>query len=110
MATKIKIKLSRQEYETISTIIEHTANMVDVVDINSLYVKETLEEMNKHFLSKKYKSQTKYQFSLSMVEMFIFLNYVSTVGAYEKAVCQLIYDKQIAPQVNRAVQMRMGFK
>jgi len=110
MATKIKIKLFRQEYETISTIIEHAAKVMDVVDISTLFLKEALEEMNAIFLSKKYKSQTKYQFSLSMVEMFIFLSYVENIGVYERAVCQLIYDKQIAPQVSRAIQMRMGFK
>ena len=108
--TKIKIKLSRQEYETISTIIEHAAKVVDVVDISTLFLKEAMEEMNAIFLSKKYKSQTRYQFSFSIVCMGVFLNYVENIGVYEKAVCQLIYDKQIAPQVSRAIQMRMWFK
>jgi hypothetical protein len=108
--TKIRIKLSRQEYETISTIIKHASNSVDVVDISSLYMKEALEELKALFLSKKYKSQTRYLFSFSIITMAIFLSFVGNLGAYEKAVCDLIYAKQIEPQVSRAIQMRMGFK
>ncbi|MDR0206664.1 MAG: hypothetical protein LBI45_05350 [Bacteroidales bacterium] len=109
MATKIKIRLSRQEFETISTIITHAADIVDVFDVISLYTKEALEDLKFRFLSKQYKVQSRYQFSLTMVEMYIFLNNVGAIGLYEKAVCELIYNKQIAPQVSRAIQMRMGF-
>jgi len=110
MGTKIKIRLSRGEYETVSVIIISASKTFCVDDINSLYIKEALEAMGERFLAKKYKSQKNYQFSFSLIETHILFTLVATTGAYEKAVCELIYNEQIAPQVQRAVQMRMGFK
>ena len=114
MATKIKIKLSRQEYEAVSAIVTYAANMLCVVDTYSLYVKETLEYMKQRFDTKRFKLQNSYTFSLSIVEIVVFMQYVGEkmvqAGAYEFAVYHTIYENQIAPQASRAIQIRMSFK
>jgi len=114
MATKIKIKLSRQEYEAVSAIVTYATNMLDVVDTYSLYVKEILEEVNTLFLRKKFKLQNTYTFSFSIIGIYLFVDYVgkimTEIGTYERVLYELIYNSQIAPQIQRAIQIRMSFK
>ena len=108
MATKIKLKFSQTEYEAMSVFITHAAASVNVDGLTSLLVKEALEDMEARFLSKKYKHQKSYQFSISIVEAYVFFDYVAIMGNYEKAICELIYSKQLTPQLQRAVQVRMN--
>ena len=109
MATKIKIKFSEDEYNAISDAIEHIANTCIVHDLYTLNLKERLEVMSTRLLSKKFKHQRSYQFSFSIVDTIELITRFATVGAYEKAICELIFEKQINPQFQSAVQMRMNF-
>jgi len=114
MLTKIKIKLSRQEYEVIAAITGYVAGMVDVVDVFTLLSKEALENINALFQSKRFKLQNSYTFSFTLASLYVFMDFIGTMmrntGVYEKALYDLIYTNQIIPQVGRAIQMRMSFK
>ncbi|MCL2291211.1 MAG: hypothetical protein FWC34_11025 [Bacteroidetes bacterium] len=114
MTTKIKIKLTRTEYEVIRTYVLHASYNLDVADARSLYEKETLEVLSTRFEAKTYKYQKSYNFSFSIAEMVVFMKHIGEAmqlnGSYERAVYGLLYTQQIAPQITNAVQMRMSFK
>lgn len=111
--TKFNIKISRSEYELISRVISYAAAAVDVIDLASLFEKETLEDFKQKFDSKKFKLQDKFSFSFTAVELAVFMRCVGGMmqgmGDYERAVYRLLYEKQIALQISRAVQIRMNF-
>jgi hypothetical protein len=111
--TKIKIKLSRQEYEAVSAIVTYCTKQAEVVDAFSLYEKEVLECIGQRLETKRWRLQKQYTFSLSIVEAVVFMKHVGTAmtqaGPYECAIYHTLYERQITPQTNRAVQMRMRF-
>ncbi|MCL2290843.1 MAG: hypothetical protein FWC34_09125 [Bacteroidetes bacterium] len=113
MATKIKIRLTRTEYEVIRTYVLYASYNLSVADARSLYEKETLEVLNARFEAKTYKYQKIYNFSFSIIEMVVFMKHIGEAmqlnGSYERAAYSLLYTQQIAPQVQRAIQMRMSF-
>ena len=111
--TKIKIKLSKQEYDALSPIVTHAAANISVVDAFSLYEKEVAEDIQRRFEARKWRMQSTYTFNLSIVETVVFIKHVGNAmkmaGNYECALYYNIYEQQIAVQTNRAVQMRMRF-
>jgi len=113
MATNIKIKLTRTEYEAIRTFVLYASFNLNVTDARSLYEKETLEVLSARFEAKTYKYQKSYNFSFSIIEMVVFMKYIGEAmqlsGSFERASYSLLYTQQIVPQVQRAIQMRMGF-
>jgi len=109
MATKIKIKFSRPEYEAMRVFITHASAWLNVDGLISLLAKETLEDLKLRFDAKQYREQKSYQFSLSVMDAYVLMNHVAWMGDYERAVCELIFEQQIHKQLQRAVQMRMNF-
>jgi len=113
MATKIKIKLDKEQYDALGKIVSHVASTFQVNDAHSLYVREELEKIDAKLASRKWKLQAAYSFSLTISEAVVFMRFVgeamNTLGGYERAICILIFTNQIAPQINTAVHVRMNF-
>jgi hypothetical protein len=111
--TKFQLKICREEYELINRVVSYAVASFEVVDLPSLFEKETLESFLVKFDSKKFKLQNKYCFSFNAVEMFIFIKHVGytmrQMGTYEETVYRMLYDQQIALQVSRAVQIRINY-
>ena len=111
--TKFSIKISRGEYELISRVVSYAAAAVDVVDLATLFEKETLEDFKQKFDSKKFKLQDKFCFSFSSVELAVFMRCIGgmmeQMGDYERAVYRILYNTQIAIQVSRAIQIRFNY-
>lgn len=111
--TKFQLKICREEYELINRVVSYAVASFQVVDLPSLFEKETLESFLVKFDSKKFKLQNKYCFSFNAVEMFIFIKYIGSMmdkmGGYEAVVFGMLYDQQIALQVSRAVQIRINY-
>lgn len=111
--TKFQIKIGREEYELINRVVSYAVASLDVLDLVSLFEKETLEDFLRRFDSKRFKLQNRYSFSFSAVEMYIFAKYIGSMmeqmGDYERAVYRLMYDQQVALQISKAIQIRMNF-
>ena len=113
MATKIKIKLNKDGYDALGGVVRQSASTFPVEDCYSLYVREELEKIAAKFVAKKWKQQKAYSFSLTISETVIFMRHIgdamNTLGGYERALYDLIFTKEITPQITSAVQMRMNF-
>ena len=114
MATKIKIKLTRDEYQVLNMIVGHVASNYPVDDAYSLYVREELEKLAAKFAAKKWKQQKAYSFSLTISETVCFMEWIGEVmymyGGYERAMYDLLYTNEIVPQMTAAIQIRTNFK
>ena len=111
--TKIKIKLNRDGYEALNGIVGHIAATFPVDDAYSLYVREELEKISAKLAAKKWKQQRAYCFSFTISETVVFMQWIgeamNVIGKYERAFYNLILTKEIMPQMQQAIQMRMNF-
>lgn len=111
--TKFQIRINRSVYEVLFKMTSYAASGIEVVDLPSLFAKESLEEFKRRFESKKFRIQDKYAFSFNSVELFVFCKYVGTImqeaGVYERAVYFHLYETQIQPQISREIQIRINY-
>ena len=76
--TKFQIKIDRSVYEVLCKMISYAAASVDVIDLSTLFIKETLEDFKRRFDSKKFKLQERFAFSFNSVELYVFCKYVGS--------------------------------
>ena len=111
--TKFQIKIDRSVYEVLCKMISYAAASVDVIDLSTLFIKETLEDFKRRFDSKKFKLQERFAFSFNSVELYVFCKYVGEMmevaGPYERAVYRLLFETQLQPQISHEVQIRLNY-
>lgn len=112
--TKFQIRIDRSVYEVLFKMTSYAASAIDVVDLPTLFAKETLEEFRRRFESKKFKLQERYAFSFNSVELYVFCKYVGSMmesaGDYERAVYRLLFESQLQHQISREIQIRINYK
>ena len=108
--TTIRLKFTPGVYRVIFSITELLSRQVRVVDMQTLILQECLDKIFLNLNKQKYSKREYVYLSLSLTELFLFVNTVGTAmqsaGEYERAVWRDI-EKNVDIQVNREVQIRM---